>query len=94
MLTPTKDVLLLVTGELERARSLFPSFHSGHEGYAVIREELDELWEDVKHGKGLNQSAAAGAEAIQIAAMALRFVLDVCDVDDVVAFMAGKVGSR
>jgi hypothetical protein len=61
-----------VKEELRRARSKFPSFKSQHEGYAVILEELDELWDDVKQNKRLH----ARKEAIQVAAMALRFILD------------------
>lgn len=65
--------------ELGRARKKFPPFHSHHEGYAVILEELDELWQDVKASKPGSDHAAMRKEAIQVAAMALRFVHDVCD---------------
>ena len=37
-----------VAAELERAESKFGSYNSSHEGYAVILEELDELWDVVK----------------------------------------------
>jgi hypothetical protein len=60
--------------ELECAREKWPAgFHSGHEGYAVIKEELEELWEAVK----IDDSSAARREAVQIAAMALRYLTDV-----------------
>jgi len=53
----------------------FPEFHSYHEGYAVIKEELDELWEEVKkYPKQDNENLRK--EAIQIGAMALRFIYD------------------
>jgi len=68
-MTP-EEVAAEVLAELTRARAKFPAFHSGHEGFAVIKEELDELWEDVKADR------SARAEAIQVAAMAIRFVLD------------------
>ena len=58
--------------ELERAERQFPAFHSGHEGYAVIREELDELWDAVKR----DDIEHARLEAVQVAAMALRFLVD------------------
>jgi lipid II:glycine glycyltransferase (peptidoglycan interpeptide bridge formation enzyme) len=52
-------------------------FSSAHEGYAVILEELDELWELVKgHGEGYRN--VAKAEAKQVAAMAVRYMLMVC----------------
>ena len=46
-------------------------FNGAHEGYAVILEELDELWDDIK----LNNSLLAQRkEAIQVAAMAVKYV--------------------
>lgn len=71
-------VIDLVISELGRARLKFPAgFHSGHEGYAVIQEELDELWDAVKH----DQALAAAHEAVQVAAMALRFIDDCVGVE-------------
>ena len=37
----------LVKVELAAANKRFPQFHSAHEGYAVIQEEVDELKEDM-----------------------------------------------
>lgn len=48
----------------------FPRFTSLHEGYAVLLEEVDEMWEEIKS----NNKEAAVYEAIQVAAMALRIV--------------------
>ena len=59
--------------------SKYPSFHSTHEGYAVIDEEVDELWELVKKNKGMAGNAEMKAECIQIAAMAIRFICDLCE---------------
>jgi hypothetical protein len=79
--------LTLITDELVRAREKWPAgFHSGHEGYAVILEELDELWDAVR----LDATDAAGMEAVQVAAMALRFLLELCDDESVVAGMQGR----
>ena len=39
------DVRALVDKELAAANERFPQFHSQHEGYAVIKEEVDELKE-------------------------------------------------
>ena len=38
-----EDVKQLVEKELESANKHFPQFHSPHEGWAVIREEAEEL---------------------------------------------------
>jgi len=62
----------LVREEIERARSMHPGFPSAHHGYAVIREELDELWDEVKADRLL----AAQKEAVQVAATAIRFMTE------------------
>jgi hypothetical protein len=54
----------------------YPPFHSAHEGYAIIKEELDELWTEVK-AKDQNV-ARMREEAMQVGAMALRFMVEVC----------------
>lgn len=64
--------LALVRVELIRATSRFGPFASTHEGYAVILEELDEMWDEIK----ANRPDAACREAVQVAAMATRFLVD------------------
>ena len=72
-------ILEAIEVETQRARLLFPDFKSPHEGYDVILEEVDELWEEVKAGKpDAPRLAEMRKEAIQVAAMALRFLIDVC----------------
>lgn len=70
------DALAAVRREYLRAIEKFPQFNSGHEGYAVIQEEVDELWDDVKSNA---PREVAKKEAIQIAAMAVRFVTDISE---------------
>ena len=65
--------------ELFRAMDKHAPMHSLHEGWAVIFEELDELWDEVRAWQPDSDMAKARKEAIQIAAMALRLVHDVCD---------------
>lgn len=62
---------------LDKAMIRHAPMHSPHEGHSVIREELDELWEHVRGDTG--RSTEARKEAIQIAAMGLRYALDLCD---------------
>lgn len=64
-----------VRDELLAAIERFSPIASAHEGKAVIEEELDELWADIKEGR----PAEAWQEAIQVAAMAVRFVVDLYD---------------
>lgn len=61
-----------VLAELQHAITKFLPFSSSHEGYAVILEELDELWHEVKNNGSLDKQRK---EAIQVAAMGCRFVL-------------------
>lgn len=67
-------LLALIDQELENATTRFDSFNSPHEGWAVIREELEELWEHVRANTGRERDAMV--ECIQIATMALRYVYD------------------
>ncbi len=72
------NILIEIESEYKNASNKYPRFHSTHEGYAVIKEELDELWDKVKANKGLYGSGEMRRECIQIAAMSLRFIQDLC----------------
>ena len=61
--------------ELHAAIKKFPPMLSPHEGYAIILEELDELWEQVRMPQPQSK-ALMRDEAKQVAAMALRFMAD------------------
>lgn len=65
--------------EVDRASAKFAPFNSAHEGYAVLLEEVDELWEIVKLRQDARDLQAMRKEAVQVAAMALRFVIDICN---------------
>jgi hypothetical protein len=64
--------LNLVKAELSKAMRAHGPMQSAHEGYAVILEELDEMWAEVKR----DDMVRARSEAIQVAAMAVRFLVD------------------
>ena len=68
-----EEALELIADEYDRAIAKFPKFNSEHEGYAVIKEEVDELWEAIK-GKVYRRLKLD--EAIQVGAMAVRFLTD------------------
>lgn len=74
-----EDTLAEVALELKSARRNFPAIHSAHEGYAVLKEEVDELWEEVKGNKDPQSYVRMRKEAIQVAAMAIRLIEDVLD---------------
>lgn len=69
--------LRLVNGEVCRATKKHGPMASHHEGYSVILEELDELWDEIK--KQTKDVDAIRKEAIQVAAMGIRFLIDVCE---------------
>jgi hypothetical protein len=71
---PLRTALEHVADELAAARRKFPGFSSRHEGYAILLEEMDELWQEIKHGT----PERAREEAVQVAAMAIRFITDCC----------------
>lgn len=61
--------------EMFRARTQHNPMQSIHEGYAVILEELDELWDEIKMKEP--DSRAMAKEALQVAAMAMCFIIEV-----------------
>lgn len=64
----------LVAAELKKARAKHRGIQSRHEGYAVLLEEVDELWEEIK-AQDVNQDKL-GKELVQVAAMCQRFAED------------------
>lgn len=77
-MSASHNALAEVRCELDNARTRFPAFASAHEGIAVIREEFDELWQEIKNDKqpAEERRNRMRAEAKQLAAMALRFMVD------------------
>jgi len=73
VLSPTDKTFGDIRAELERAAK-WPGFNSAHEGYAVLLEEVDELWEHVKTNQKRRDIDAMRAEAVQVAAMAIKFI--------------------
>ena len=63
-----------VLNEYNRASLKFSQFRSPHEGYAILLEEVDELWDEIKGDKKPDARSRMKKEAIQVAAMALRFI--------------------
>jgi NTP pyrophosphatase (non-canonical NTP hydrolase) len=74
-----QTVIQEIDAELDRAKSKHTrNFNSTHEGYAVLAEEVDELWDEVK--KNGNQERLR-EEAIQVAAMAIRFIQELTGIN-------------
>jgi len=60
--------------ELYIAMGKHAALHSTHEAYAVIQEEVDELWEEIK--KRNPDRVAMRKELLQVAAMTFRMAID------------------
>jgi hypothetical protein len=70
-----KKIISDVTNELQRAMSKKPLFTCAHHGYAIILEELDELWGEIKKKSSERDASNMRTEAIQVAAMAIKFIM-------------------
>ncbi|KKN29168.1 hypothetical protein LCGC14_0846740 [marine sediment metagenome] len=69
--------------ELRANRHAFPNrWTSPHQGYAIILEELDELWEEIRMKTERRSAVHMRQECIQIAAMSIRFIEDLLDPDE------------
>lgn len=70
-------VLILIESEVKRAKGLFPDhFVNQHEAYAVLLEEVDELWDEIKKNQKNYDLAAQQKEAKQAAAMLVRLMVE------------------
>lgn len=68
-----------VQREYDQATSIHGGFNSAHEGYAVILEELEELWNEVMQKRHLRDKVHMRKECVQIAAMAMKFAVTICE---------------
>lgn len=73
-----ENALKEVEAEVLYATAVWPPMNSAHEAFAVMQEEVDELWEHVKTKQSKRNLLAMRREAIQVAAMAIRFAAEVC----------------
>lgn len=67
-----KKYLNQIYDELNRATRRYGPMTSPHEAYGIIKEEVDEMWDEIKQ----NNYLRARDEALQVAAMCVRFLVD------------------
>jgi hypothetical protein len=77
-----EDCAIEFVREMQRARHKFGPQASAHEGYAVILEELDELWEIVKQKQTDRDYVAMRKEVVQLGAMVLAFLVETVDTNN------------
>ena len=78
---PRRRVQAWIRAELSRAYRKFPDQRaSAMEGWGVMQEEIDELWEATKDQGlvGTDRDRRIKEESVQVAAMGMRFLLDCC----------------
>jgi hypothetical protein len=71
-----ESVQINILHEMIKARNKHGPFASLHEAYAVILEELDELWEEVRKKREDRHLERVITEAIHVAATALRLACE------------------
>jgi NTP pyrophosphatase (non-canonical NTP hydrolase) len=78
MASPEKydEALDEVINEALVAAARFDDYNSAHEGWAVMFEEVEELWEEVRKKKNARSLEAMRKEAMQVAATAIRFMAE------------------
>ena len=72
-----EEALQAMSYEHDIAVSTFGAFHNTHEGWGVIREEYLELEDEIRKKQKDYNLNKMQHEAIQLGAMALRFIIDV-----------------
>lgn len=75
------EILEAIDKEIQKKRDKGRVIKSPHEGWALIYEELDELWEEVRKKIKKQDREKMKNEAMQIAATAIRFIEDLCEGD-------------
>lgn len=69
-------VWALIREEYKNAIQTNPAFHSPHEGLAVIEDQFEDLKKAVFLPRSRRSPAEMQKEAVQIATMAIRFIVD------------------
>lgn len=71
-----KQIQEEIDKELTKARNKHKPYNSHHEAYAVILEELDEYWEEVRKKTEKRDAIKCRRELIQVATTAIRAIED------------------
>lgn len=66
---------------MDFGQARYGKYHNSHEHYAVLKEEVDEWWDSIKGN--IDFAPCSHYELIQVAAVALRYVLENGDIDEI-----------
>ena len=69
------EVLAIIKAEFFRATRKHPAFNSSYEGFAVMKKQLDDAWEDIK----CRDADGAARRSIKLAARGMRFFYDLVE---------------
>lgn len=67
--------------EAVRARDRYSPYNSLHEAYAVLKEEIEEFWTEVKKRPNNRFKKSIRKEVIQIGAVSMLILMDLLDGD-------------
>lgn len=73
------DLSPILQSEMDYGFSRFGRYHTAHEHYAVLQEEVDEWWDAIKG----NMADSCQYELLQVAAVALRYILENGDAESI-----------
>lgn len=69
------EIVNLILSEVERANEMYGPMASTWEAHGIMREEFEELWDEIKEQKrGDIINTAMITECVQLAAMAIKFM--------------------
>ena len=70
------EELIMLKAKVDDPNHPFDNLHSPHHGWALLHEEMDELWEEIRKKNEFRDKESMREEAKQIAALAIRFMTD------------------
>jgi len=73
------DITALIQSEMDYGYSRFGRYHTAHEHYAVLQEEVDEWFDAIKG----NMADSCQYELLQVAAVALRYIIENGDAESI-----------
>jgi hypothetical protein len=78
------DIIELIKFELKKASLKYLPFHSTHEGFAILKEEVDELWDAIRlKASNKNRIPNTFEESLHVAAMIVRFIYDLIPTENI-----------